>query len=142
MRRVGIAWGGVIVRILAALVLVFATWNPDGYSYWHWALLPARELGIATFGAAKALVGVLLLIAWLVFLQATRRSLGAVGVVLAAAATAAVVWLLIEQHLVSARTSTGLSRVVLIVLGIVLGVGLSWSHISGRVSGQMATDEV
>ena len=142
MRTDGIAWAGVALRIVAALALVFLTWNPDGLSYWDWAIVPARESGIATIGAAKALVGILLLAVWLVFLQATRRSLGVLGVVLAAAASAAVVWLLIEQHLVSARTTTGLSRVVLIVLGVVLGIGLSWSHIRGRVSGQLSTDEV
>lgn len=142
MQAGGIAWGGVLARVLAALALVFVTWNPDGFSYWDWAVRPVRQLGISSFGAAKALVGVLLVIAWGVFLQATRRSLGVVGVVLAAAATGAVVWLLIEQHLVSARTTTGLARAVLIVVGIVLGVGLSWSHIRGRVSGQVSTDEV
>ena len=142
MQANGIAWGGVLARVLAALALVFVTWNPDGYSYWHWAVLPARAGGLGTLGAAKALVGVLLVIVWGVFLQATRRSLGVVGVVLAAAATGAVVWLLIEQHLVSARTTTGLARAVLIVLGVVLGIGLSWSHVRGRVSGQVATDEV
>lgn len=138
----GIAWGGIVARVLGALALVFATWNPDGFSYWHWALLPARTGGLATFGAAKALVGVLLLAAWVVLLQATRRALGVLGVVLAAAATSAVVWLLIEQHLASARTTTGLARTALIVLGVVLGIGLSWSSVRSRVTGQVVTDEV
>ena len=54
------------------------------------------------------------------FAQATRRALGAVGVVLAAAVAGSVVWLLFEQQLVSARTATGVAWAVLIVVGVAL----------------------
>jgi hypothetical protein len=53
-------------RLAAALVLVFATYNPSGYSYLHWVTAeeaPSLRLLI--------LVGLALLIAFLVFLRAT-----------------------------------------------------------------------
>ena len=136
-------------RILFALVMVYATWNPDGWSYWHWALAPVfgdaapgQPEGWSTFGPVKAIAGLLLLVAWIVTLTATRRSLGVAGAVLVAALAGAVLWLLIDWHVVSARRTTGIARAALIILGIVLGVGMSWSHVKRRVTGQVATDEV
>ncbi len=32
--------GGIAGRVLAALVLVFATYNPEGRSFYHWTLAP------------------------------------------------------------------------------------------------------
>jgi hypothetical protein len=53
-----------------------------------------------------------------------------------------VIWLLITYKLVSASSSRGMANVVLISLGLCLGVGLSWSFISRRISGQVDTDIV
>ena len=70
---------GMILRILFALAIVIATWNPTGWSYVQWALIDT-----STFDATKALVGVLLLAAWLMCIRATWVSLGLMGVILAA----------------------------------------------------------
>jgi hypothetical protein len=96
----------------------------------------------ARFGPLQALAGLALLSAWIVVLGATRRSLGFLGTLLVAALVGAVLWLLIDWHVVSARESTGIGRAALIVVGIVLGVGMSWSRLRGRLTGQVATDEV
>jgi hypothetical protein len=139
----GLNWAGVLARMLGALLMVFLTWNPDGWSYWHWAVEPTLdgEPG-ARFGPLQALAGLALLSAWIVVLGATRRSLGFLGTLLVAALVGAVLWLLIDWHVVSARESTGIGRAALIVVGIVLGVGMSWSRLRGRLTGQVATDEV
>jgi len=143
METGSVKWSGVAARLLAALVLVFATWNPDGFSFWHWAVAPAfNGGGLGTIGPLKLLAGIVLLIGWFVVLQATRKSLGLVGAVLSAALAACVLWLLIDWHVVSARSSRGVARAVLVVLGVILGIGLSWSLLRGRLTGQMATDEV
>ncbi len=143
MQRESISFAGVAVRILAALLLVYGTWNPFGVSFYDWALEPLLG-GTPTEGpaAAKFLVGVVLLAGWAVFLTATRRSLGLWGALLALALTAGVIWLLISYKLVSASSSRGMANVVLISLGLCLGVGLSWSFISRRISGQVDTDVV
>ena len=32
----GLTWSGFFMRLLAAIVLVFSTYNPTGTSYYHW----------------------------------------------------------------------------------------------------------
>lgn len=136
-----ISWGGVAFRVVAAAILVFATYNPEGQSYYHWALVPlARD--VSSFGAAKFLVGGMLLAGWVVFLQATRRSIGWTGALLVAAITGGVIWFLIERKMVTATSGRGIAHVALIATSIVLGVGMSWSHFSRRLSGQADTDIV
>jgi hypothetical protein len=144
MKSDSVSWGGILLRIIGALVLVFLTWNPDGFSYWNWALAPAFGAGgsIGNIGPLHVLVGIALVIAWFVVLQATRRSLGILGAVLLAALCACVLWLLIDLNVVTAKSSRGMARAILIILGVLLGVGLSWSAIRGRLTGQVATDEV
>ena len=134
------SWGSLALRILAALVLVFATYNAEGWSYYHWALAPLASG--AGFNALKFLAGILLVVAWVVFLQATRRSIGIMGAVLVTAVCGGVIWLLIDYNVVSASSTRGLTRVILIAVAVVLGVGMSWSHLSRRITGQGDTDVV
>lgn len=136
-----ITWGGVLVRLLASLVLVFLTWNAEGWSYYHWAIQPLLD-GAGNFSAIKFLAGALLVAAWVVFLQATRRSIGLMGAVLVAAIAGGVIWLLISSGVVTASSGRGLARVVLIAISVILAVGMSWSHMSRRLTGQADTDVV
>lgn len=132
-----------MLRVLAALLLVYGTWNPFGVSFYDWALAPLFGAP-PTEGAValKFLVGVVLVAGWAVFITATRRSLGLWGAMLALALTGGVIWLLITYDLVSARSSRGVANVVLICLALCLAAGLSWSFVSRRISGQVDTDVV
>lgn len=143
MQRESISFGGVLLRILAALLLVYGTWNPFGYSFFDWALEPIFG-GAPTPGplALKFLIGVILVVAWAIFLTATRRSLGLWGAALAVALTGGVIWLLISYNVVTARSSRGMANVVLICLALCLAAGVSWSFVSRRISGQVDTDVV
>jgi hypothetical protein len=123
------------------MVLVFLTWNAEGWSYYHWTIQPLLE-GAGNFSALKFLAGALLVAAWVVFLQATRRSIGLMGAVLVAAICGGVIWLLISSGIVSANSGRGIARVVLIGVSLILAVGMSWSHISRRLTGQADTDVV
>jgi uncharacterized protein DUF6524 len=134
-------WGGVLARLLASLVLVFLTWNAEGWSYYHWTIAPLLD-GSGNFSALKFLAGMLLIAAWVVFLQATRRSIGIMGAALVAAICGGVIWLLISSGIVSANSGRGMARVVLIGLSLILAVGMSWSHVSRRLTGQADTDVV
>jgi len=136
-----ITWSGVLIRLLASLVLVFMTWNAEGWSYYHWTIQPLLE-GTGNFSALKFLAGMLLIAAWVVFLQATRRSIGIMGAVLVAAIAGGVIWLLISSGIVSANSGKGIARVVLIGVSLILAVGMSWSHMSRRITGQADTDVV
>jgi len=136
-----ITWQGVLVRMLASLVLVFATWNAEGWSYYHWTIDPLLR-GAGNFSAIKFLAGAILVAAWVVFLQATRRSIGLMGALLVAAICGGVIWLLISSGIVTANSGRGIARVVLIGVSLILAVGMSWSHMSRRITGQADTDVV
>ena len=131
-----------LLRLAAALALVFATYNPiKPYSYYEWAIVPAiRDFSL--IGPVQALLGILPLIGWVIFLRATSRSLGLFGVLLSAALVATSVWVLVDRGWVSLDGSGVLQWIILGALGLVLAVGISWSHIRRRMTGQIDVDEV
>ena len=139
----GVTGTGMLVRFVAALVLVYATFNPEGVSYYHWVVEPLRT-GVANAGpmALKFLAGIALLIGWAIFIQATRRSLGIGGVILVAAVGVGLLWLLIETKVVSPTSSRAIGHLILLVTALILAAGMSWSHMSRRLSGQIDTDDV
>lgn len=78
----GFSWGGFFARLGAALLLVYVTYNPERFSFFHWIFQPKPgETGMMGllhgFTPIKAFAGLGLVACWVVFLQATRRSLGA-----------------------------------------------------------------
>ncbi len=133
--------GGIAARTAAALALVFATYNPERVSYFHWAIAPLRG-GESTSGPAslKFLLGLALLGGWAIFLNATRRSIGMGGALLVLAISGGLVWLLIDVGVVSATSARGISYVVLICTALLLAVGMSWSHLSRKLTGQVDMD--
>ena len=133
----GIGWIGVGWRFIAALFLVLATYNPSGYSYFHWLkqVLPGLNPYVA-------LAGVLLIIGWVMYIRATTRSLGILGIALILAVCACIIWLFIEWGVLSLENSGALAWVILVVIAIALTVGMCWSHIRRRLSGQVDIDDV
>jgi hypothetical protein len=81
----GLGPSGFVARLAAALVLVYATSNPFGFSYAHWVV------GAIGSEDPESLLG---------------------------------------------------SAAAKFVAGVVLAIGLSWSHVSRRLTGQIDTDEV
>ena len=134
MATPGISWVGVIWRLLFAVALVLLTFNPSGYSFYHWLL--GTQIDIA----AKALIGVLLLIGWVVCLRTAYVSLGTLGLVLGTALLACVVWLLVNTGVLSLSGVAALTWVALAMVGLLLGIGLSWSLIRARATGQVEVD--
>jgi hypothetical protein len=133
----GIGWSGFILRFLAAFVLVFASYNPSGYSYYHWVV---EQIGSPT--PWMALVGIVLLIGWAIFLRATMRSLGAFGLLLAAAFMGVLLWMMIDWGWFDADSLRTVTYIILVVLCWILAIGVSWSHIRRRITGQVDVDEV
>lgn len=127
----------IAVRFIFALVLVFCTFNPSGYSYYHWAksILPGVE-------PLLALAGIALLIGWVIFLRATLRSLGLVGIALAGALFGCLLWLVIDAGIVAADNLNAVLYIVLVIMSAILAIGMSWSHVRRRMSGQADMDDV
>jgi len=125
-------------RFLFSLVLVLATYNPTGFSFYDWA---GTALGASEFGAVHFFVGIILLVGWIILWVATWRALELLGVVLAAIAIAAFVWLLIDLGLLNTDGPSAIRWIALVSLALLLSIGLSWSHIWRRLTGQLEVDE-
>ncbi|MGB5261782.1 MAG: DUF6524 family protein [Gammaproteobacteria bacterium] len=133
----GITLTGFLLRLIAAAVLVFSTYNPSGTSYYHWL-----SENISTPTPLLALGGILLLIGWTIYLRATGRSLGAFGLFLAAAFFGVLVWMVIDWGWISADSVEAMTWIFQVILCGVLAIGISWSHIRRRMTGQVDVDEV
>lgn len=131
------SWDSFFTRFFFAFVLVAATFNPSGWSYGHWVID-----GIDIDLPLKAFLGVILLIGWVIFLRATLRSLGPVGMLLVAALAGSFVWVLWDYGLLGAEDAGVLAWIGLVVLALILGVGMSWSHVRRKMSGQVDADDV
>jgi hypothetical protein len=128
--------GSFLGRWLFALVLVFGTYNPTAWCYYSWVTAETTH-----FGPIVAIVGILLLIGWIIFIRATFMSMGWLGITLGAALFGCVVWLLVDQGWLSLDSQGTITWVVLVILSLILAVGMSWSHIRRRMSGQFDVDE-
>jgi hypothetical protein len=128
----GISWSGILIRIALAIALVLVTYNPSGHSFYHWLTEPP-----AGITAVKALLGVFLLIGWVLCLRTVYVALGWLGVILGAAFLAALVWVFRDMRWIDLATPSAVAWVALLILGAILGVGLSWSLIRARLTGQV-----
>lgn len=132
-----ISLGGVGVRFSIALALVLVTWNPIGFNY--------VDLARQYWAEQTALVfffGIVLTICWVVFLRATIRSLGPIGITLALAMAGAILWLLLDFNLVELSNRTAMEWILLVLLSAILGAGMSWSHLRRRWAGQADVDDL
>ena len=129
--------GSFIGRLVFADVLVFGTYNPTDYSYVSWVMAEAAE-----FGPIQALIGVVLLIAWIVYLRATFLSMGWLGIILGAALFGCIVWVFVDLGWLSIDSSGAITWVALILVAFLLAVGMSWSHIRRRLTGQFDVDDI
>lgn len=135
----GFTFGSFLLRLLAALLVVLLTFNPSGFSFFHWT----RDAFFASsLGPLHALVGVVLLIGWVLFVQATRQSLGLFGVLLVGGLFSVLVWLLFFYDVVKSGSGATLTWIILIGVAVILTVGMSWGHLRRRISGQATVDEV
>src|SRR5579863_8212022 len=128
---------GFVARWLMAMFLVLATYNPSGYCYVGWITQVSSGDWIL-----KLLVGIVIAILYATFGLATQRSLGRVGVAAWLAFFAAVTWLLIDIGVLRVTRSGTVVTLVLVAVANVLAVGLSWSYIRARLSGQADTNNV
>ena len=135
MAGTGISVGGFLLRLLGAVTLVFATYNPTGYSYAHWV----RQAGGGPL-PLKVLAGIFLVAGWLFCVRATLRSLGHVGTALAAGFFGVLIWLFVDLQGVDVKQSA-ITWFVLSCLAATLAVGLSFSLVKRRVTGQIDDTE-
>jgi membrane protein DedA with SNARE-associated domain len=120
-----------------SVALVLLTFNPTGHSYYHWL-----ADGFPKVQPLEVVAGIALLGAWVFFVRSTLAAMGTVGLVLLVAFFAAIVWWIISNGWLDAGNRSAMAWVVLLVLGLVLGIGMSWAHIRRQLSGQASVDRV
>ncbi|MFD0857618.1 DUF6524 family protein [Roseovarius aquimarinus] len=128
---------GFALRWLIAFALLALTFNPTPWNYVRWALANHTEqLPLVV------LAGLILSVVYIVYLRATLRSIGAFGMAMVLAITAACLWVLHDYGLLTLRGSSHLIWLAILALSLMLGIGLSWSHLRRRLSGQSDMDDV
>ena len=130
-------WDSFTIRLIFAIVVVFATYNPEGVSYYDWI-----KDEFPSFTVYKGFVGVILIIGWIILIRATIGALGAIGIILAIAFFGLLIWLLFDVFNIPTDSIRVITYIVQIMIVSVLSIGVSWSHIRRRISGQVDTDEI
>lgn len=128
---------GFFLRWLFAFGLLSATFNPTEWNFVAWA-----RRAWAQQTSVVVLIGLLLAIAYIVYLRATVRSIGAFGMMLVLAVVAALIWVLHDAGFIALNNPSMNLWIGILALSIVLGVGLSWSHVRRALSGQSDIDDV
>ena len=130
-------WDSFIIRFIFATVVVFATYNPEGMSYFEWI-----KDEFPTFTVYKGFAGVILIIGWIILIRATIGSLGAIGIILAVAFFGLLIWLVFDVFNIPTDSVRVVTYIIQVMIICVLSIGVSWSHIRRRISGQVDTDEI
>lgn len=128
---------GFLWRLVAAFGLLSVTFNPTEWNYVTWVQENfTRQMPLAV------LLGLLLSVGYIIYLRATLRSIGGFGMFMVLAIAASAVWVLYDYGLLTLRNTSQVVWLALAALAFVLGIGLSWSHVRRRLSGQADMDDV
>ncbi|MBV7397105.1 DUF6524 family protein [Mameliella sediminis] len=126
-----------LLRWLFAFVLLAATYNPSQFNYIRWAMTNVDgNLPLVV------LFGIVLLIGYIIYLRATLRSIGVLGMALVLGLVGAILWALVYYGLLDLSDPKLSTWIGIFALSLVLGVGLSWSIIRRKLSGQVDMDDV
>ncbi|MBV1911495.1 MAG: hypothetical protein KUG78_19540 [Kangiellaceae bacterium] len=127
---------GFLLRLSFALALVLLSYNPSPYSYYNWIVASFEQFNILVVPA-----GVLLLIGWTMYIRATLRSLGPWGLILAFGLFGSLLWVVIDWGIVEISNIAAISWIIEIIMALVLGVGMCWSHVRRKISGQVDVED-
>lgn len=128
---------GFLLRWVFAFLLLSATFNPTQWNYARWA-----QANFAEQMALAVLLGLLLVVGYIIYLRATLRSIGPFGMLLVLAVVGALLWVLYDWGWLTLDNPTQNTWIGIVALSVVLGIGLSWSHVRRALSGQADMDDV
>jgi hypothetical protein len=128
---------GILLRWLGAFVLLAATFNPTQWNYVRWVEV---NWGLQT--PLAVLLGLILAVGYIIYVGATFRSLGAFGMLVIAALFGAMIWVLIDWGVLALGNQNLNVWLGIFALSLILGIGLSWSILRQRLSGQASVDEI
>ncbi|MFG5384564.1 DUF6524 family protein [Yoonia sp. R2-816] len=128
---------GFVIRWVFAFVLLAATYNPTEWNFVRWSAANAE-----TNLSMTVLFGLVLLVGYIIYLRATLRSIGIFGMVLILAVVGTVLWVLYDQGIVNLDDPTLNTWIALAALSVVLAIGLSWSIVRRKLTGQTDVDDI
>lgn len=128
---------GFGIRWVLAFVLLAATYNPTQWNFVRWA-----EANYTTSLSVCVLFGLLLLIGYIIYLRATLRSIGIFGMILVLAVAGTLLWVLFDRGWIDLSDPTANTWIAIVVSSFVLAIGLSWSIVRRKISGQADIDDV
>ena len=128
---------GIFLRWLGAFALLSATFNPTPWNFVRWS-----QANYASQMPLTVLFGLLLAVGYVIYIGATLRSIGAFGVILVGAIVGALVWVLIDFGVLTLQNTDLNLWLGIFAVSVVLGIGLSWSILRQRLSGQASVDEI
>lgn len=118
-------------RFLLAATLVFGTYNPSGYSYYHWVTQGGGSLSTAQFFVGVFLFSCLVALARMAFLSIGYFGIGALSLLVIMSLLAGVGLGFFAFGNVHITT-----YFVLFWISLVLGVGTGWSFLQKRIAGE------
>jgi hypothetical protein len=125
-----------LVRWAFAFLLVAATFNPSRWNFVIWVQqYSSQELPLTV------LFGLVLLIGYLIYLRATFRSIGGIGMILIFSVFASFIWVLWDRGLIRFGNSDLNGWMGILGLSFILGIGLSWSFVRRGITGQFDVDD-
>ncbi len=128
---------GFILRWLFAFVLLAVTYNPTSWNFYRWAIANYQDmLPVCVLG------GLILLVGYIIYLRATLRSIGLFGMLLVLAVAGTLIWVLADQGIIDLQDPTVNTWLATVILSFVLAIGLSWSIVRRKLSGQADVDDV
>lgn len=128
---------GFLIRWLLAFVLLTATYNPTQWNFVRWAMAHYTDMLSVT-----VLAGLVLLVGYIIYLRATLRSIGLFGMILVLSVAGTLIWVLFDQGFIDLSDPTINTWLAIVILSLVLAIGLSWSIVRRKISGQADVDDV
>lgn len=126
----------ILMRWVLIAGAIFATYNPSGRSFYHWA--PESDVDFWL----KLSIGLVLFTVNLTFFSLTLRSLGYIGTFLVAICLVSIAITLPRLELVSLHTWDLVQLYSILFLTFALTIGVCWSAIRTRISGQVDSDDI
>jgi glucan phosphoethanolaminetransferase (alkaline phosphatase superfamily) len=125
MNRFGL--DSFFLRFIIAAVVAFATYNAEGFSYFHWILNNLGSLNLYMAGAAVVLV-----LCWIMLIRSSIASLSLIGFSLVTVAFALLAWFIIHRLGLNASSKGAIIYIIELAIASVLSVGVPWSRIKRK----------
>jgi len=117
-------------RWLMAAAVVFSAYNPSGYSYYHWV---TRTEGISPL---QVFAGLAIFISAVAIVRMAFLSVGYIGSTIIATLVMMAILLCVGLDFIEIETIEITTYTIQFWISFVLAVGMGWSFIQRRISGE------